>query len=158
MKRLLTVLSVPVLALIVSSAISAQSSQSDPRIGTWTLNVAESKGVPAKSGKRTYTQSGDSVTAHVEMVNADGSKQVYDATGKTDGKDYPWGGQAPGGADTVSIRHVGKALEAVNKKAGKVIFKTTITFSTDGNVMTLTTTGVDANGNSFNSVGVYDKQ
>ncbi|HXX45269.1 MAG TPA: hypothetical protein VEJ38_11100 [Candidatus Acidoferrales bacterium] len=158
MKRLLTVLSVPVLALLVSSAVSAQSSQSDPRIGTWTLNVAKSKGVSEKSGTRTYTQSGDSVTAHVEMVNADGSKQVYDATGKTDGKDYPWGGQAPGGADTVSIKRVGNTLEAENKKGGKVIFKTTITFSSDGKVMTLTTKGVDANGKTFNSVGVYDKQ
>lgn len=158
MKRLLTVLSVPLLAFVVSSAVSAQSSQSDPRIGTWKFNVAKSKGSTYKSGTRTYTQSGDSVTSHVEMVNADGSKQVYEATNKTDGKDYPWSGQAPGGADTVSIRRVGNVLEAENKKSGKVIFKTTITFSADGKVMTLTNKGVDANGKPFNAVTVYDKQ
>jgi hypothetical protein len=158
MKRLLAVLSVPVLALTVSSTVSAQSSQSDPRIRTWTLNVAKSKGVSAKSGTRTYTQSGDSVTAQVEMVNADGSKQVCEVTDEIDGKDYPWGGQAPGVADTVSIKRVGNTLEGENKKGGKVIFKTAITFSSDGKVMTLTTKGVDANGKPFNSVGVYDKQ
>jgi len=158
MKRLLTVLSVPGLALILSSAVSAQSSQSDPRIGTWALNVAKSTGIAAKTGTRTYKQSGDGVTAHVQMVNADGSKQVYGVTDKIDGKDYPWGGQAPGGADTVSVKRVGNTLEGDNKKGGKVIFKTTITFSSDGKVMTLTTKGVDATGKPFNSVGVYDKQ
>lgn len=65
---------------------------------------------------------------------------------------------APGGADTVSIRRVGNTLEAENKKGGKVIFKTTITFSADGKVMTLTNKGVDANGKPFNAVTVYDKQ
>jgi hypothetical protein len=157
-KRLLAVLSVAVLALLVASAVSAQSSQRDPRIGTWTLNVAKSKGVSAKSGTRTYTQSGDNVTAHVEMVSSDGSKRVYEVTDKKDGKDHPWAGQAPGGADTVSVRRVGNTLKAEDKKGGKVIFKTTITFSSDGKVMTMTTKGVDANGKPFNSVGVYDKQ
>jgi hypothetical protein len=78
---------------------------------------------------------------------------VYEVTDRIDGKDYPWGGQAPGGADTVSLKRVGKALEGDNKKGGKLIFKTTITFSSDGKVMTLTTKGVDANGKPFNSVG-----
>ena len=81
MKRLLTVLSVTVLALIVSSAISAQSSQSDPRIGTWKLNVEKSNDNTRKSDTRTYTQSGDSVTAHIVIVNSDGNTQVYGYTG-----------------------------------------------------------------------------
>ena len=81
-RRLLTVLMVPILALVVSSAISAQSSQSDPRIGTWKLNVAKSKDNTRKSDARTYTQSGDSVTVHIEIVNSDGSTQVYGYTGK----------------------------------------------------------------------------
>jgi hypothetical protein len=144
--------------LIASSPISAQSSPSDPRIGTWTLNVAKSKDTTRKSETRTYTQSGDSVTAHVEAVNADGSKYAYEITGRTDGKDNPYTGQGPGGADTVSVKRVGNTFAAESKKNGKVIFKTTITFSSDGKVMTMTTKGVDANGKSFNPVTVYDRQ
>ncbi|HVM75383.1 MAG TPA: hypothetical protein VMT75_07040 [Candidatus Saccharimonadales bacterium] len=157
MKRLIMVLSVSVLALIVSSAISAQS-QSDPRIGTWKLNPAKSKDNTRKSDTRTYTQSGDSVTLHIEIVNSDGSTQAYGYTGKADGKDYPWTGQAPGGAETVSIRRAGNIFTAEGKKGGKVLFTTKTTFSADGKVMTLTTKGTDAEGKSIDAVRVYDKQ
>jgi len=158
MKRLLTVLSVCVLALIVSSAVSAQSSQSDPRIGTWKLNVAKSKDSTRKSDIRTYTQSGDSVTVNIEIVNSDGSKQTYGYTGKADGKDYPWTGQVPGGAETVSIKRVGNTFVAEGKKGGKVLFTTKITFSDEGKVMTLTTKGQGADGKPIDAVRVYDKQ
>lgn len=158
MKRLLTVLSVPILALIVSSAISAQSSQSDPRIGTWKLNVANSKDNTRKSDTRTYTQSGDSVTVHIEVVNSDGSTQVYGLTGKPDGKDYPWTGKVPGGAETNSTTRVGNTFTSEAKKGGKLLFTTKTTFSDDGKVMTLTTTGTDADGKPLHAVRVYDKQ
>ena len=158
MKRLLTVLSVPILALIVSTAISAQSSQSDPRIGTWKLNVAKSKDNTRKSDTRTYTQSDDSVTVHIEIVNSDGSTQVYGYTGKSDGKDYPWTGQVPGGAETNSVKRVGNTFTAESKKGSKLLFTTRTTFSADGKVMTLTTKGTDADGKPIDAVRVYDKQ
>jgi hypothetical protein len=158
MKRLLTVLSVSVLALFVSSAISAQSSQSDPRIGTWKLDVAKSNDNTRKSDTRTYTQTGDSVTLHIEIVNSDGSKKVYGYTGKADGKDYPWTGQQPGGAETNSVKRVGNTFIAESKKGGRVLFTTKTTFSDDGKVMTLTTRGTDADGKSIDAVRVYDKQ
>lgn len=158
MKRLLMILSVSVLALIVSSAISAQSSQSDPRIGTWKLDVAKSKDGTRKSDTRSYTQSGDSVTVHIEIVNSDGSTQVYGYTGKADGKDYPWTGQVPGGAETVSVKRVGNTFTAEGKKGGKLLFTTRTTFSADGRVMTLTTKGAGADGKPIDAVRVYDKQ
>ena len=89
MRRLLTVFSITTLALVVSTALSAQSSQNDPHIGTWKLNVEKSSVNTHKSETRTYTQSGDSLTAHVEMVNSDGSTTGYEYTAKLDGKDYP---------------------------------------------------------------------
>jgi hypothetical protein len=158
MKRLLMVLSVPVLALIVSSAISAQSSQSDPRVGTWKLDVAKSKDSTRKSDTRSYTQSGDSVTVHIEIVNSDGSTQTYGYTGKADGKDYPWTGQVPGGATTVSVKRIGNTFIAEGKKGGKLLFTTKTTFSDDGKVMTLTTKGTGADGKPIDAVRVYDKQ
>jgi hypothetical protein len=158
MKRLLTVLSVSVLTLIVSSAILAQSTKSDPRIGTWKLDVAKSKGNTRKSDTRTYTQSGNSVTLHIEVVNSDGRTQTYGYTGKADGEDYPWTGQVPGGAETVSIKRVGDTFIAQGKKGGKVLFTTKTTFSADGKVMTLTTKGTGADGKPIDAVRVYDKQ
>ena len=158
MRRLLTILSVSVLALIVVTAISAQSSQIDPRIGTWKLNVAKSKANTRKSEVRTYTQSGDSVTSHVEIVNSDGSTQVYGYTAKSDGKDYRFTGQAPGGAETISMKRVGNSFNAESKKGGKLLFRTTATVSAEGKVMTLTTKGTDADGKPLDTVRVYDKQ
>ena len=158
MKRFLTVLSVAILALVVSSVISAQSSQSDPRIGTWKLNVAKSKDNTRKSDTRTYTQAGDGITVHIEIVNSDGSTQVYGYTGKSDGKDYPWTGQVPGGAETNSVKRVGNAFTSESKKGGKLLFTTRTTFSADGKVMTLTIEGTGADRKSLNAVRVYDKQ
>ena len=158
MKRLMMILSVPVLALIVSSAVSAQSPQNDPRIGTWKLDITRSSDSTRKSDTRTYTQSGDSVTVHIEIVNSDGSKQVYGYTGKSDGKDYAWTGQAPGGADTISIRRIENAtFTCESKKGGKLLFTTTTRVSADGKVMTLTTEGM-ADGKSMHAVRVYNKQ
>jgi hypothetical protein len=158
MRRFLTVLSISGLGLIIATAMLAQSSQNDPRIGAWKLNVAKSKDNTRKSDMRTYTQSGDSVTAHIEVVNNDGSTQVYGYTGKSDGKDYPWTGQVPSGAETVSVKRVGNTFTSESKKGGKLLFTTRTTFSAAGKVMTLTTRGTDADGKSIDAVRVYDKQ
>ena len=158
MRRLLTVLSISVLALTVSTAISAQSSQSDPRIGAWKLNAAKSKDNTRKIDTRTYTQSGDSVTAQFEITNSDGSTQVYGYTAKSDGKDYPFTGQVASGAETISVKRIGNTFTSEGKKGGKLLFTTRTTFSADGKVMTLTTKGTDAEGKSINAVRVYDKQ
>jgi hypothetical protein len=159
MRRLLTVLSITTMALIVSTAISAQSSENDPRIGTWKLDTAKSKDhAPRRSDTRTYTQSGDSLTAHIEIVNSDGSTQIYGYTAKSDGKDYPWTGQVPTGAETVSMKRIGNTFISESKKGGKLLFTTTATFSAEGKVMTLTTKGTDADGKPIDIVRVYDKQ
>jgi len=154
-KRLLTVLSFPVL---VSGAISAQSSQSDPRIGTWTLNVAKSKGITHKSEKRTYTQSGDSVTVHVERVNSDGTKQTYGFDATADGKDHPFTGTNPVGAETICTKRVGNVIVGEGKKGGKLLLTTTSTFAANGKVMTQKSRGVAADGRPIDEVRVYDKQ
>jgi hypothetical protein len=158
LRRLRTVFSITTLVLVVSTALSAQSSQNDPRIGTWKLNVAKSKVNNRKSETRTYTQSGDSLTAHFQTVNSDGSTQVYGYTAKLDGKDYPFTGQVPSGADTISMKRIGNTLTAETKKGGKLLFTTRITFSDEGKVMTLTNEGTDADGKPIETVRVYDKQ
>ena len=98
------------------------------------------------------------MTVHIEIVNSDGSTQVYGYTGKADGKDYPWTGKVPGGAETVSVKRVGNTFTAEAKKGGKLLFTTKTTFSADGRVMTLATEGTDADGKPMHAVRVYDKQ
>ena len=156
MKQLLIGVSVFVLTLAVAGVLSAQS---DRRIGTWKLNVAKSSGAaPRKSETRTYEASGDTITMHSEVVNSDGSKQAYGVTEKTDGKDNPFTGQPPGGAETTSVKRVGKTFISENKKGGKLLFTARETLSNDGKVMTFTTKGTDANGQPVSSVRVYEKQ
>ena len=159
MKRFLTFATVVVLSLVGSSLLLAQS---DPRIGTWKLNPAKSTQsdsvVPRKSETRTYESSGDSITMHSEVVMGDSSKRVYGVTAKADGKDYPYTGQQPAGADSVSSKRVGNVFTSEDKKGGKVLNTTTTTFSEDSKVMTLTIKGVNTSGQPVNSVRIYDKQ
>ena len=132
--------------------------QSNPRIGTWKFDVAKSKAPLRKSEMRTYESSGDSITMHAEVTNSDGSKQVYGYTGKLDGKDYPYTGQTPGGAETFSTTRSGMNFVTQDKKDGKVLFTITTAFSADGKVMTRRTKGTDANGQPIDAVRVYDRQ
>ncbi len=107
---------------------------------------------------RSYESSGDSITMHAEVTNSDGSRQVYGYTTKADGKDYPYTGLEPQGAETISVKRAGNTFTAESKKGGKLLFTTTVTFSNDGKVMTFITKGIDAKGQPLNGVLVYDKQ
>jgi hypothetical protein len=70
-----------VACLAVAPLLLPQSALADtnPRVGTWVLNVAKSKYEPGqapKSETRTYTASGtDGVTMKAETVLADGTRQ-----------------------------------------------------------------------------------
>jgi hypothetical protein len=77
--------------------------------------------------------------------------------GKFDGKDYPVTGDSA--ADTRSYTKADDhTIKFANKKAGKVTTSGEIVFSKDGKSRTMTTTGTDANGKTFKSRSVYDKQ
>jgi hypothetical protein len=155
MKRTIAVLSLLVLCVVAAKTVSAQS---DPRIGTWKLNLAKSQDKTRTNETRTYTQAGDAVKSRIEYVNSNGSRHSYGVIGKPDSKTYPFTGEGPGGAETVSIKRVGNAFIFDAKKGGKLLFRTKMTFSEDGKVMTMTTKGHDANGRPLNTVRVYDKQ
>jgi hypothetical protein len=159
MKRLFTVVSVVVLALAAAGVILAQS---DAHMGTWKLNAAKSKfdpGPPNKSETRTYESTGDGYKFNGEGVKADGSTQTYSFAVKYDGKDYPVTGQEPAGADTLNVKLVdANHLDSTSKKGGKALYTSRVVVSKDGKVMTLTSKGKTADGQSFNNVLVYDKQ
>jgi hypothetical protein len=159
MKRLLVFFAMVALSLVASGVLLAQS---DPRIGTWKLDAAkstfENQTYARKSETRTYESSGNAIKVSSEMIRADGSKQAYGFDATPDGKDYPYTGYQPGGAETLSTKRVGDTFTAVSKKGGKALYTTTNVVSKDGKALTLTTKGTDANGQNIGSVRVYNRQ
>jgi hypothetical protein len=93
------------LGVVVGAGVVSLSAQgSDPRIGTWKLNVAKSKYSPGPAPQSLTVkvepsgQGGEKVTA--EFVNADGTRTTVQYTeANFDGKDYPLTG-SQFGADT----------------------------------------------------------
>ena len=143
-------------AALVGIVSAAAFAQSDPLIGTWTLNAAKSKG--AKSGSTTVEQAGDGVTFTVDLVGADGTARHWTFTAKYDGKDVPVKGNSPYG-DVVALTRVDpNTVRMTNKQGGKVTATITIVVAADGKSRTTTVKGTDAQGQAIDVVSFYDKQ
>jgi hypothetical protein len=138
--------------------VSAQAS--NPRIGTWKLNVEKSKYSPgpAPQGQTMKIEaSGDGEKATTEGVNAAGTATMTQYTAQYDGKDYPMTGSQ--NADTVSLKRIdARTLERTDKKGDKVVATSTRVVSEDGKTMTVTTKGTNAQGQAVNNVTVWEKQ
>src|SRR5688500_12039259 len=75
-----------------ANVLNVFAQASDPRIGTWKLNVAKSKyspGPPPQSGTLKVEASGQGEKATSEGVNAEGGRTGTQYTANFDGKDYP---------------------------------------------------------------------
>jgi hypothetical protein len=156
-KRLIVLSTLVVLAF---AAVGSVWAQSDPRIGSWKLNLAKSTSsagpLPA-SQMRTYEAQGSDIMATTETVDAKGNHttQHYNAT--ADGKDYATG--PANGGTTISIKLLGPGSYAgTSKKNGKVTSTNRAVISDGGKVFTFTTKGTNAQGQEFTSVVVFDKQ
>ena len=138
--------------------VSAQAS--DPRSGTWKLNLAKSKydpGPAPQSNTMTIEASSDGETATTKGVNAAGTATGTQYMAKYDGKDYPITGSQ--NADTVALKRIdARTLERTDKKGDKVVATSTRVVSEDGKTMTVTTKGTNAQGQAVNNVTVWDKQ
>jgi hypothetical protein len=160
MKRILVFVTVVVLAVLTSSVLMAQD---NPLVGTWKLNIAESKYSPGpapQSQTRTVEAQGDGIKVRIEGTAADGSRVAYGYTANFDGKDNPMSGiGAPNGADTVALKRINPTtIEVTNKKAGKVLVTLRVIVSKNGKVTTITGTGTNGNGQAVNNSMVYEKQ
>jgi hypothetical protein len=140
------------------ATLSAQAS--DPRSGTWKLNVAKSKYSPgpapqALTVKVEPSGQGEKVTA--EFVNADGTRTTTQYTANFDGKDNPLTGSQI--ADTVSLKRIdARTTDRTDKKGGKVAQTLRRVVSKDGKTMTVTTKGTNAQGQAVNNVAVFAKE
>ena len=155
--RVAIVLAIGVFTLTVLAA--AQSK--DPFVGTWRLNVAKSKYSPGptpKSVTSTYEAAGKGYKVSVRNEPASGPVQEYSYTSNLDGTDSKMTGNNPN-ADTIAVKRIdATTLETVNKKGGKVTTTQRNVVSADGKTRTVTTTGVDGQGQKVNNVGVFEKQ
>ena len=127
----------------------------NPRIGTWTLNVAKStyqQGTAPKSETRTYLATDDGgIQMTADAVLPSGTKQPSGYRAKYDGKDYPFSGTA---GDTIALTGDGWTTDATIKQGGKITQRSHSVVSKDGKTMTQTTKR--ANGNPV-STRVYNK-
>ena len=147
-----------VLAALGVAHLSAQAA--DPLVGTWELSIAKSKfnpGPAPKSETRTYVVSGPEIKATSKGVDADGKPTSGQWTVNYDGKDRPATGTAD--ADALSLKRIDAfTAEFTQKKAGKVVSTGTRVISKDGKVMTITTKGTNAKGQTLNDVVIFDKR
>ena len=139
----------------------ASGQQSDPRIGTWKLNLAKSKyspSPPPRSNTAIFEAVGQGLRITTEGIDAQGNPTKTD-TGviSFDAKSYPYTGNLA--YDARSYKQVNAStIEYTSTKAGRVVQTTTMLISADGKSRTLTTTGVDEKGQQINNVGVWEKQ
>jgi hypothetical protein len=158
----------------------------DPAIGTWELNLAKSRYEPGpapKSQTRTYDvpvavttlrvsgvdaegrasiveypvpRSSGVVKMSAKGVDADGKPMLMEYTAAYDGKDYVFAGNP--NADTISLKRIDDfTVEATTKRAGKVVTTGTRAVSKDGKVMTITSKGSNAAGQTVSNTLVFDK-
>jgi hypothetical protein len=147
-------------AVFAVAGLATAADAPDPVVGTWTLNVAQSKFTPGhelKSQTRTYTETAKGVSLKVSGVAADGSALSQQSTFKYDGKSYPISGAAD--YDALSLQRADdNTVKSTLLKSGKPVGITIRTISKHGKVMTLSTKLKDANGKRNEMIAVYDKQ
>jgi len=148
---------VSVLAAALGSVVVAQTP--DPRLGSWTLNVAKSKYSPGpapKSGSVTFSAAGKGVKAVVDFVAPDGAKTHWEYTANFDGKPYPLTGTPDG--DMVVAKLVDpNTVETSYTLKGKPTNIHTGVVSADRKTLTVTTKGTNAQGQEVDNVQVFEK-
>ena len=148
-------------AAVFAVGVLASAQSKDPFVGSWRMNVAKSKYSPGpapKSVTSTYEAAGQGYRISVKNEPASGPVQQYSYTTSLDGKDTPMTGNNPN-ADMVAVKRIDThTLEMVNKKGGKTTTTQRNVVEKDGKTRTVTTTGVDAQGQKVNNVAVFEKQ
>ena len=151
---------VALVGTLVSIRTDIASAQGDPHVGTWVLNVAKSKftpGPPPKEQTTVYAMAGQGIKLSSKAVSADGKPTMVDLSAMFDGKDHPVTGN-PDYEAAMMKRVDSHTIEFTRKKGGKVVQTATSAVSKDGKTRTVTTTGVNAQGQKIDTVAVYEKK
>ena len=146
-------------AVALTMTISAQGT--DPASGTWELNLAKSKFVPAsqapRSQTRTYQVKGDQETARHTGVDAQGKPTLIEFTASYDGKDHPLKGYADW--DSISMKRIDAyTTDFTQSRGGKPTLSGRRVVSKDGKTMTITAKGTTAKGEAVDNSIVLEKR
>ena len=159
MNRFLQCLAIGLMIAFGAASI-ASAADTDPVIGTWTLNLSKSKfpgNTAPKSMTRVYTAGANGTDMKATGVAADGSAISLSATFTYDGKDCAITGSSS--YDAASLKKVnGSTVRGELKKGGTVVGHSTRAISEKGKVLTLSTSMKTAKGGTTHDVAVFDRQ
>jgi hypothetical protein len=128
----------------------------DPLIGTWKLNLEKSTGTGLpKSWSLTWTGEGQNLIDTAEGVDAQGQSRHMVFRHIYDGMPHPTTGSPD--FDQTTYTRIGNTINSVRCRQGKAV-EVGQAVIVPGKTYTLTTEGIDANGQSYRGVGVYDRQ
>jgi len=145
--------------LAVVTMLYVAQAQTEPSVGTWTLNLAKSKynvGTPPKSLTVVIAAAGKGFKVTGTVILPDGATRKVEYTSMFDGQDAVVTGSPD--YDAVAIKRTANGTSGERKKGGTVVQTFTRIVSADGKTMTVTTKGTTAAGEKVDNVLVYDKQ
>jgi len=158
------------LAVIAAFALpTAVASQAVDRwIGTWTLDLAQSKYIPGPPPQGSTITiepvAGGGQKYMVQLVNTAGGKMLTERVAKFDGTDVSVrlvGDTPPAEAASITetFRRIDDhSFEMLAKRDGNVRTTAVAVVSPDGKTLTYTTTGTSTQGQPLKNVTVYRKQ
>jgi hypothetical protein len=130
----------------------------DPLIGTWKLNLEKSTMAPPlpKSLISTISKEGDHLIAVLDLVRDDGQtfktmfQQIYD------GQPHPTTGFP--NYDSTAFTRIGNTINSVRFKQGKTVEVSQVIIDPGNTFYTVRAEGIDASGQPYHFVLVYDRQ
>ncbi len=148
-----------VMLFLTAFALAGSLWAADPFVGTWKLNLAQSKinsGPPPKSEVATFTAQENGLKLVVDVVQADGKPFHGEYAAKFDGKDYPLKGFTD--ADMIVINKIDAfTFYELFKKAGKEVYSARLVASKDGKTLTRISSTKNAKGQDVTDTSVYKK-
>ena len=106
---------------------------------------------------RTFVTVSQDIKATSQGVDGHGQPMTREWTVVHDGKDHPITGDPD--ADMLSLTRIDAFTSALTlKRAGQVVITGTQAISRDGKILTVTTNGVNARGQTISEVAVFDRQ
>jgi len=144
---------------LMASLTSTWAQVTDPVLGTWKLNVAQSKfaggrGPKSQTVRFLRVDGGTAVTS--EAVGQDGRVTRSWYIVKFDGKRHPIMGSPT--ADSVSFKLIDKwTVERSDTKAGRVTAQVVRVLSKDGKTLTVTSKAFDTLGRPVLGITVFNR-
>jgi hypothetical protein len=148
-----------VLAVAAALASLAASGPADPFAGVWKLNLEKSALAPPapRSVVGHIECDGRTISERVEVIDAEGRASTASVKAAFDGQFYPLVGSPL--ADAVRYERLdARTIRGTSRKDGKILVTELVVLSEDGRTMTVTYSGIDAQGRTVTGTSVFEKQ